>query len=476
MIYPSWFYEYGGLPPGWIPVGEWRIPDNDVCGDSSVVWFATSRDTASALAANLRDFTGDLPSEDMQLGPYVHRPFSKEVWTTWLLRGERRLQNDRVWHNIITMARGIVVAAMSGGVDSAVTAALLKQEGYEVIGITLQIWQEHAEQGKYGGCCSLGAVEDARRAANRIGIPHYVLNFRDYFADKVIDKFVSEYSRGRTPNPCVECNRSVKFDELLRQAESLGADYLATGHYARIRRNESTGRHELLRARDPDKDQSYALYTLTQYQLARTLMPLGHLGSKLETRRIARELGIGVASKPDSQEICFVPREGYVSFLSEKAPGVARTGKVVDLEGRELGEHPGVAFYTIGQRKRLPSSASGPLFVVSLDAETNTVVVGRDEDLYASRLLAANCVWSALENGPPQDAPLAAYTKIRYNGVASRGQLSCGDTPDSACVLFDQPQRAITPGQAAVFYGGEGDEVEQVVLGGGTIESTTACC
>src|SRR5579884_3117321 len=343
------------------------------------------------------------------------------------------------------MSKGTVVAAMSGGVDSAVTAALLKQEGYDVIGITLQIWQEHAEQGKYGGCCSLGAVEDARRAAARIGIPHYVLNFRDYFAEKVISKFVAEYSRGRTPNPCVECNRSVKFDELLRQAENLGADYLATGHYARIRYNESTGRHELLRARDTQKDQSYALYTLTQAQMRKTLMPLGHLTGKAETRRLAADLGLALANKPDSQEICFVPKEGYVSFLKEKAPAVARAGRLMDTHGQVLGEHPGVAFYTIGQRKRLPANPDGPLFVVALDAETNTVVVGQDADLYAPGCLVAECAWSAISGLEAVETPLAVWVKIRYNGSAARAVISPGGEPGTAEVRFESPQRAVTP-------------------------------
>lgn len=365
------------------------------------------------------------------------------------------------------MSKGTVVAAMSGGVDSAVTAALLKQEGYDVIGITLQIWQEHAEQGTYGGCCSLGAVEDARRAAAKIGIPHYVLNFRDYFAEKVIDQFVAEYRRGRTPNPCVECNRSVKFDELLRQAESLGADYLATGHYARIRFNETSGRSELLRALDGNKDQSYALYTLTQRQLSKTLMPLGHLSGKQETRRLAAEWGLALAGKPDSQEICFVPREGYVSFLTEKAPDVARTGPVVDLEGRVVGEHPGVAFYTIGQRKRLPASNQGALFVVSLDAATNTVVVGPEEALYAPGFVADACCWSALAC-LPHDQPLAAEAKIRYNGPAVPVLLRDEET-GSVSGRFRVPQRAVTPGQAVVFYGGTDDEGGQIVLGGGTL-------
>ena len=262
------------------------------------------------------------------------------------------------------MSKGTVVAAMSGGVDSAVTAALLKQEGYDVVGITLQIWQEHADQGKYGGCCSLGAVEDARRAAAKIGIPHYVLNFRDYFADKVIDKFVSEYSKGRTPNPCVECNRSVKFEELLRQAENLGADYLATGHYARIRFNETTGRYELLRAVDDGKDQSYALFTLTQKSLSKTLMPLGHLSGKQETRRYRARVGPGARRQAGlaGNLLC---AEGGLCLLPERErrPASLRPGKIVDTSGKVVGEHLGVAFYTIGQRKRLPASTTGPLFV-----------------------------------------------------------------------------------------------------------------
>jgi len=358
-------------------------------------------------------------------------------------------------------AKGTVVAAMSGGVDSAVTAALLKQQGYDVIGITLQIWQEHAEQGQHGGCCSLGAVEDARRAANRIGIPHYVLNFRDYFAQKVIDKFVGEYARGRTPNPCVECNRSVKFDELLRQARHLGADYLATGHYARIRYNETTGRHELWRARDLAKDQSYALYTLTQEQLSQTLMPLGDLESKAETRRIAQELGLALANKPDSQEICFVPKKGYTRFLAEKAPNAMQPGKIVDTAGRVRGTHEGIALYTVGQRKRLPASDTGPLYVLALEPATNTVLVGDNADLFADTFVAGSLNWIAIER---LETPLAVSARIRYNGSAAPARLLDGPEPETATCRFETPQRAITPGQAAVFYDGD------VVLGGGTIE------
>ena len=364
-----------------------------------------------------------------------------------------------------TTSKGTVVAAMSGGVDSAVTAGLLKSQGYDVIGITLQIWQEHAEQGKHGGCCSLGAVEDARRAARRIGIPHYVLNFRDTFAKKVIDNFVDEYSRGRTPNPCVECNRSVKFDELLTQAKNLGADYLATGHYGRIRFNELTGRHELWRARDKKKDQSYALYTLTQRQLSQTLMPLGELESKEETRSIARELGLPLANKPDSQEICFVPREGYTRFLAEKAPAAMRPGKIVDTGGRVRGEHEGIANYTIGQRRRLPASGEGALFVIALEPASNTVVVGTNDELFATTFRASRLNWISL---PELTKPVAVDARIRYNGTAEPAEVrpqGQGAEADGVICRFRDAQRAITPGQAAVFYDGD------VVVGGGTIDT-----
>ncbi|MEP6755873.1 MAG: tRNA 2-thiouridine(34) synthase MnmA [Chthonomonadales bacterium] len=361
------------------------------------------------------------------------------------------------------MSKGLVVAAMSGGVDSAVTAALLKQQGYEVIGITLQIWQEHSDQGKHGGCCSLGAVEDARRASNKLDIPHYVLNFREYFADKVIDRFVSEYARGRTPNPCVECNRSVKFDELLRQARNLGADYLATGHYARIRFNETSGRHELWRALDDRKDQSYALYTLTQEQLSHTLMPLGDLTGKDETRRIAAELGLALANKPDSQEICFVPKSGYTDFLAKKAPETIQPGEIVDTSGKLRGSHEGIANYTIGQRKRLPASGEGPLFVIALEPATNRVIVGSDEELFANGFEAQELCWSAIESAKET---LAVSARIRYNGSACRSNIRQTSSGEAIHCQFEEPQRAVTPGQAAVFYDGD------VVLCGGTIERT----
>jgi tRNA-specific 2-thiouridylase len=355
--------------------------------------------------------------------------------------------------------KGTVVAAMSGGVDSAVAAALLKQQGWEVIGITLQIWQERDDQSQKGGCCSLGAVEDARRAANRVGIPHYVLNFKDTFGRQVIDKFVSEYARGRTPNPCVECNRSVKFDELLKQARNLGADYLATGHYARVSYDEDTSRWQLRTALDAKKDQSYFLYTLSQEQLSQTLMPLGDLGSKDETRQIARDLGLHLADKPDSQEICFVPPEGYTKFLADKAPAALSPGRIVDTSGKDRGEHTGIANYTIGQRKRLPAASTGALYVIKLDPVENTVVVGSDDDLYLTGFQVEDMHWLSIQQ---PDSAVDVSARIRYNATSQPARLFPVNAKEARCE-FDEPQRAITPGQAAVFYDCD------LVLGGGTI-------
>jgi len=358
--------------------------------------------------------------------------------------------------------KATVVVAMSGGVDSSVAAALLKQQGYDVIGVTLQIWQESVSQAKGAGCCSLGAVEDARRVAARIGIPHYCLNYRDFFADKVIDNFVDEYRRGRTPNPCINCNRYVKFDALLNQALQLGADYLATGHYARVGYDDDRGRWVLRRSVNTDKDQTYALFYFTQAQLARSMMPLGDVSSKDETRAIASSLGLGVADKPDSQEICFAHGESYTKFLAQNAPETVKPGEIVDTAGRKRGVHEGVAFYTIGQRKRINVGSPVPLFVVGIDSSLNQIIVGGDAELHAKELIADDCNWVGVA-GPSQAGRVMA--KIRYNMPAAPALVAPGDAPDEVRVCFDEAQRAITPGQSVVFYDGD------VVVGGGAIRS-----
>jgi tRNA-uridine 2-sulfurtransferase len=351
-----------------------------------------------------------------------------------------------------------VVVAMSGGVDSSVAALLLHEAGYEVIGVTMRLWSlsDDSAPSHSKTCCSVEDVDDARRVCQVIGVPHYVQNFEREFQEHVVDYFVDEYDRGRTPHPCLACNDRIKFDFLLRRAMFLDADYIATGHYARIRRDaEST---KLLKGVD-GKDQSYVLFTLGQAELSKLLLPVGEL-PKTEIRKLAAEAGLPVADKPDSQEICFIPSDNYREFISERI--TPRPGAFVNDRGEVLGEHPGVQFFTVGQRRKLglPGNTGEPLFVVGIDPEADRVILGRSEQLYRTDLWASRVNWISGEN---PDGPIKVTAKIRYKATVSPATV----TPhgDWATVEFDEPQRAITPGQAVVFYRGE------EVIGGGYIEA-----
>ena len=355
-----------------------------------------------------------------------------------------------------------VAVAMSGGVDSSVAAAILVQEGYEVIGITMQIWpSENEVESEFSrSCCSLTVARDALMVCGKLDIPHYVLNFKDIFREAVIDDFINEYRLGRTPNPCVRCNKLVKFDALLAKSRAFGADYIATGHYSRIVFDNDRGRWLLKRGFDHSKDQSYALYGMTQDQLAHTLMPLGEM-AKDETRRLAAELGLSVATKPESQDICFVEGRNYPGFLAENAAETVQPGPIIDTDGKVIGEHQGIAFYTLGQRRRIGIASSEPLYVVRIDVEKNAIIVGREPDLYASSLIASNINFISIENIP---LPIAVTAKVRYNMKDSAGILA-PLANERVMMTFETPQRAITPGQALVFYDGED------VVGGGTIDN-----
>ncbi|MGI6092209.1 MAG: tRNA 2-thiouridine(34) synthase MnmA [Veillonellaceae bacterium] len=358
-------------------------------------------------------------------------------------------------------AKPRVVVAMSGGVDSSLTAALLVRQGYDVIGITMQIWDNYEPQDDvdHRGCCSLSAVDDARRVAEKIGIPYYVLNFREMFQKTVVDYFIAEYSAGKTPNPCIACNRYVKFEGLLHRARELGAEYVATGHYAIIEYSKELGRYLLKKGIDNSKDQSYALYHLNQHTLKHFMMPLGTY-HKTETRKMANELGLSVANKPDSQEICFVPNDDYKSFLAEKAPAALKPGKIVDTKGNVLGQHQGLPLYTIGQRKGLGIAASHPLYVVALDTQANTVVVGNGDEVFADELIAADLNFITVDQ---LTQPMIVSAKIRYSATPAQAEIiPIGNY--QVRVKFEQPQRAITPGQSVVFYN------DDIVVGGGIIQ------
>ncbi len=365
-----------------------------------------------------------------------------------------------------TKTKERVIVAMSGGVDSSVAAYLLAREGYDVVGVTMRLWASEAEDitPDHQGCCSIEDIEDARRVCQTLGVPHYVLNVEREFREHVVDYFVDEYQKGRTPHPCIACNDRIKYDFLMRRAEMLDAKYVATGHYARIGCDDETGERTLLKGVDPTKDQSYVLFGLSQPQLERMLLPVGW-HAKARIRELAAEGGLHLADKRDSQEICFIPQGDYREFLKKRVE--PKPGELMHVDGRVLGTHKGIEFFTIGQRRGLGIAPDSPsterLFVTSVDADTGRVYLGPEDALYNSdvHIDGVNYV-----GGNPPSTPVHVTAKIRYNGQDASAVLSPGAAGEAE-LRFEEPQRAATPGQAAVFY--EGDRV----LGGGYVVSAT---
>ena len=352
-----------------------------------------------------------------------------------------------------------VVVGMSGGVDSSVAAWLLKEQGYDVIGVTMQIWQEEEteKQEEDGGCCGLSAVDDARRVASMLDIPYYVMNFREEFKEHVINYFIDEYLNGRTPNPCIACNRYVKWEALLKRSMEIGADYIATGHYARIEQLPN-GRYSLRVSETSAKDQTYALYNLTQDQLKRTLMPVGAF-TKEEIREMAQKIELQVANKPDSQDICFIPDGDYASYIEETANVKINPGNFVLSDGTVVGKHKGIVHYTVGQRKGLGIALGHPVFVLEIRPETNEVVLGSNEESMSYHVRANKINFMAVEDLTEKKR---VWAKIRYNHKGAWCTVEKTGEDEILCT-FEQPVRAITPGQAVVLYDGE------YVFGGGTI-------
>ena len=375
------------------------------------------------------------------------------------MRGGQLMRRPALWYDF-AMSKGRVIVAMSGGVDSSVAALLLHRQGYDVVGVTMRLWGVERDDVPAANkrCCSVEDVDDARRVCHEIGVPHYFLNFEKEFQRHVIDYFVQEYDRGRTPHPCLACNDKIKFDFLLRRATFLDADYIATGHYGRVR-TESNGARTLMTGLDGSKDQSYVLFTLGQSELRRLLLPVGEY-RKDDIRAMAAEANLPVANKPDSQEICFIPDDNYRKFVADRVK--PRPGNLVSIGGEALGQHPGIQFFTIGQRRGLGlrGNTKRPLYVTRIDADSNEVVLGNEEDLFSSTLWASRV--SYVSDAPP-DEPLRVTAKIRYRAERRPATVIPIDA-DAAEIRFDEPQRAVTPGQAVVFY--DGDRI----LGGGYIE------
>ena len=362
----------------------------------------------------------------------------------------------------MVMNKKKVVVGMSGGVDSSVAAYLLKEEGFDVVGVTMQIWQDEDEerQQSNGGCCGLSAVDDARRVAAALDIPYYVMNFKNEFKSSVIDYFIEEYKKGRTPNPCIACNRYVKWESLLHRSLSIGADYIATGHYAKVVLLDN-GRYTLKTAKSSHKDQTYALYNLTQEQLARTLMPVGDY-EKDEIRKIAENISLRIAKKPDSQDICFVPDGDYAKFIEENSDISIRSGEFVNSKGEVLGTHKGITHYTVGQRKGLGLSLGEPAFVTKIDVNNNKVIIGNSQEVLDRGLIADRVNWMSIE-GLRVGESVNLRAKIRYSHKGENCVVKA-ISDDKILVEFENPVRAVTPGQAVVFY-----DTNSYVAGGASI-------